>query len=145
MVSSSVFRPGFGMVYGLAATTLSSVVLGLVVTGAPGLAKEVPQSQQQVPGQSLPFTAQQEKAVPAIKQAELQKLRAINSLNRQSQACIEGSTTLEALDRCHRQFRQAMHALSESFHQQISQLRDRYGLPKPNPPQRHRHGQADQS
>jgi hypothetical protein len=80
-----------------------------------------------------------------IAKGPLQKLRAIDSLNRQNQACIEGSTTLEALDRCHRQSRQAMHALRESFHRQISQLRDSYGLPKPNEPQQHRHGQANQS
>ena len=132
MASSVVFRSGSRRVHCLVATSLSSVLVGLVLSGEPVLAKEVPLSQQ-------------EKAVPALKQAELQKLRAIDSLNRQNQACIEGSTTLEALDRCYRQSRQAMHALRESFHQQISQLRDRYGLPKPTPPQRHRHGQADQS
>jgi hypothetical protein len=80
-----------------------------------------------------------------LRRVHCKKLRAIDSLNRQNQACIEGSTTLEALDRCHRQSRQAMHALRESFHRQISQLRDSYGLPKPNQPQQHRHGQANQS
>jgi len=35
-----------------------------------------------------------------IAKGPLQKLRAIDSLNRQNQACIEGSTTLEALDPC---------------------------------------------
>ena len=132
MASSVVFRSRFRRVHCLATTSLASVLVGLVLTGELVFAKEAPLSQQ-------------DKAVPALKQAELQKLRAIDSVNRQNQVCIEGSTTLEALDRCHRQSRQAMHALRESFHQQISQLRDRYGLPKPNPPQRHRHGQADQS
>jgi hypothetical protein len=145
MASSVGFLLGLLMDHGLMAASLSGVVVGFLFNGDPVLAKEVLLSQPQVTCHSVPFTAAQEKAVPAIKQAELQKLRAIDLINRQNDACVKRSTSLEALDLCRRQSRRAMDDLRESFHQQISQLRDSYGLPKPNPPQHHRHGQADQS
>jgi hypothetical protein len=144
MASSLVFRLGLPMDHGLMAASLSGVVVGVLLNCDPVLAKELLLSQPQVPCYSVSFTAAQEKALPALKQAELQKLRAIDSLNHQNEACVKGSTSLKALDLCHHKSRRAMDGLRESFHQQISQLRDSYGLPKPNPPQHHRHEQADQ-
>lgn len=95
-------------------------------------------------GETVSYKASQQEAVPALRQAELRKLQAIDAIIRQTQACVQGSTTLEALVHCHQQSHQAMATLRKTFNQEISQLRDSYGLPKSSEPGNLRHDQPDQ-
>jgi len=113
-----------------------------VLAVSPGLASEPSPAPRQFLDPTVSYTASQQKAVPALRQAELRKLQAMYSLIRQDQVCLERSMTLEALTLCHQQSHQAMANLRKIFHKEISGLRDSYGLPRPIPQQAPSHGQS---
>lgn len=109
---------------------VGALLLGgaLVVIPSPALA-------QAVPGKTSP-----ERALPELKALELEKLVALQALNRRAEQCVRKANSLKALHQCHRQARQAHQTLHTTMRQRMATIRQRYGLPMPKP----RPGYADQ-
>jgi len=74
-----------------------------------------------------------EQAWPALKALALEKLAALQSLNRSTEQCIQQVNSLEGWQSCQRQEHQAHQSLRARLRAQHEAIRQRYGLPKLKP------------
>ena len=68
-----------------------------------------------------------------MKALELEKLTALQALNRKAEQCIRQVASLEAWQNCQRQERQDHQSLRARMRQQHEAIRQRYGLPEHKP------------